>query len=141
MTQKRTRKPSAPTAKHPHLMLKRTRTGLGLFARTAIAANRRIVEYVGPILDEEECEEKGGRFLFELDERRAIDGSSRANIARYINHSCRPNAKERLSRNRIWIWSLTDIAAGAEITMDYGEEYFDLYIKPKGCRCEVCDKR
>ena len=25
---------------------------------------------------------------------------------------------------------------GEEITYDYGKEYFDEYIKPKGCRCE-----
>ena len=30
------------------------------------------------------------------------------------------------------------IEAGEEITYDYGDEYFELFIKPNGCRCEKC---
>jgi uncharacterized protein len=118
--------------------VKRTRTGLGLYARQAIPVNSRILEYKGPILSDDEAEELGGKYLFALDDDRVIDGSSRSNLARYINHSCRPNAEERLTRNRIWIWSITEIQAGEEITIDYGEEYFDAYIKPQGCKCESC---
>jgi hypothetical protein len=34
--------------------------------------------------------------------------------------------------------ALRAIAAGEEITLDYGEEYFELFIKPLGCRCAQC---
>lgn len=120
------------------LAIKRTETGLGLFALKPIAAGRPIVEYKGPVLDEEEAEETGGKYLFELDEGHVVDGSARSNIARYINHACRPNAEERTVRRRIWIWSKRHIEAGEEIAIDYGREYVDEYIKPKGCKCPDC---
>ncbi len=121
-----------------HLRVKRTKTGLGLIALQPISANTRLIEYKGPVLNEEEAEEVGGKYLFELDDKHVIDGSPRHNIARYINHSCSPNAEERIAGKRIWIWSRRVIQAGEEITIDYGKEYFDQYIKPKGCKCEYC---
>jgi uncharacterized protein len=121
-----------------HLIVKRTQTGLGLITLKPILANRRIIEYQGTILNEEEAEEVGGKYLFGLDETHVIDGSLRSNLARYINHSCQPNAEERITRKRIWIWSRRDIQAGEEITIDYGQEYFDQYIQPQGCKCEPC---
>jgi SET domain-containing protein len=123
---------------YPNLAVKRATTGLGLFALRRIPANRRIVEYVGPIISEAERKIKGGKYLFELEDKRAIDGSSRDNIARYINHSCEPNAKAWTTRNRVWIWSERAIEPGEEITIDYGEEYLDEFIKPKGCKCKAC---
>src|SRR5687767_14109429 len=125
-------------AKDVAVVVKRTKTGLGLFASQPIPAKTRIIEYQGEILDNDEADERGGKFLFTLDENRVIDGSARSNLARYINHSCEPNARERVARNRLWIWSLVDIEAGEEITSDYGEEYFDTYVKPDGCKCEKC---
>ena len=116
--------------------VKRTATGLGLFALQDIPANRRIVEYTGPVLTNEEADEKGGRYLFELDGKRSIDGSPRSNIARYINHACKPNAKGYTMGRHIWIWSLKTIKAGDEITIDYGKEYLDAHIKQ--CRCKTC---
>jgi uncharacterized protein len=127
--------------KKPTFAVKRSKTGLGLFALQAIPVNKRIIEYQGTILTNEESEEVGGKYLFTLDENRVIEGSSRSNLARYINHSCEPNARERPTRNRIWIWSLREIQAGEEITIDYGEEYFDAYIKQKGCKCETCSSQ
>ena len=38
-------------------------------------------------------EARGARYQFELNKRWTIDGSPRWNVARYINHCCRPNAK------------------------------------------------
>lgn len=76
--------------------------------------------------------------MFEIDEEYAIDGSARSNIARYINHSCRPNAEAFVTGKRIWIWSRKIIRAGEEITIDYGTDYFDEHIEPKGCRCKKC---
>jgi SET domain-containing protein len=127
--------------KKPHYAVKRSKTGLGLFAAQPIPVNKRIIEYQVTILTNEESEEVGGKYLFTLDENRVIEGSSRSNLARYINHSCEPNARERPTRNRIWIWSLREIQAGEEITIDYGEEYFDAYIKQKGCKCETCSSQ
>jgi hypothetical protein len=121
-----------------NLVVKRTSAGLGLFTLRTIPRNRRVVEYAGPILTSEEVEKRRGKYFFELDSERAIDGSSRENIARYINHSCRPNAKGYTTGSRIWVWSLREIRAGEQVTIDYGETYFNDHIRPAGCKCETC---
>ncbi|HYO98740.1 MAG TPA: SET domain-containing protein [Pyrinomonadaceae bacterium] len=120
--------------------VRRTNTGLGLFTLKTIPFNKRIIEYVGTILTNEEVEKRTGKYFFELDEKRSIDGSSRQNLARYINHSCRPNARGYTTGNRIWIWSLREIKAGEQITINYGKSYFNDHIKPVGCKCEKCAK-
>jgi SET domain-containing protein len=116
--------------------VKRTATGLGLFALKPIPAGKKIVEYTGPIITIEEANKSRSKYLFELDDERAVDGSSRSNTARYINHSCESNAKGFTNGKRIWIWSLRYIKAGEEITIDYGEQYMDTHIKR--CKCETC---
>jgi SET domain-containing protein len=119
----------------------RATTGLGLFATRPIAAGRRIIQYVGPILTSEEVERRTGRYFFSIDEEYAVDGSARTNLARYVNHSCRPNAEALVEGKRIWIWSRRAIEPGEQITIDYGKEYFDDYIKPVGCKCEPCTSK
>jgi hypothetical protein len=124
-----------------HLVIRRTITGLGLFTLRAIPAGRRIIEYTGPVVTAGEVVRRRGRYFFEIDEHYAVDGSARSNTARYINHSCRPNAEAWVTGKRVWVWSKEDIGAGEEITLDYGEAYFDDYIRPKGCRCAWCRER
>jgi SET domain-containing protein len=52
----------------------------------------------------------------EVNSRWTIDGSPRWNTARYINHSCRPNAEAFESRGEIRIKAKRRIKAGDEIT-------------------------
>jgi SET domain-containing protein len=119
-------------------VLKRTTTGLGLFTLRPIPAGRRIIEYVGPIVTTAEVDRRGGKYFFEIDADFAIDGSPRTNLARYINHSCRPNAEAFVRGRRVWIWSKKKIKAGEQLTLNYGKSYFDDHIKPHGCKCEKC---
>jgi SET domain-containing protein len=121
--------------------VKRAATGLGLFASRPIAAGRRIIEYLGPVLTSEEVERRRGRYFFSIDENFAIDGSARTNLARYINHSCRPNAEAFITGKRIWIWSKRAIEPGRQITINYGRDYFEDYIRPVGCKCEGCSAK
>jgi SET domain-containing protein len=116
--------------------VKRSSTGLGLFTLEAIPRGKRIIEYTGPIVTADEAAVSNRKYFFELDDKRAIDGSPRTNLARYINHSCRPNAKGYTSGRRIWIWSLRAIKAGEELTIDYGKDYLDAHIKR--CKCDSC---
>jgi hypothetical protein len=76
--------------------------------------------------------------MFEIDRRWTIDGASRRNLGRYINHACKPNVAAVLRRGRIVFVALRGIAAGEEITLDYGEDYFELFFAPSGCRCAGC---
>src|SRR5215468_8335359 len=74
----------------------RSRTGLGLFATAPIKKRALIVEYKGRKLTTEQAdklEARGNRYLFEINSRWTIDGTSRKNLGRYANHSCRPNAE------------------------------------------------
>jgi len=100
-----------------------------------------LIEYWGKLVPDEEAQEVGGRYLFELENGKTILGATRANTARYANHSCDPNSEVRVVGNRVFLFSLRRISAGEEITYDYGKEYFNALIKPFGCRCAKCEKR
>ncbi len=76
--------------------------------------------------------------MFELSPQWVIDGSPRWNVARYMNHSCRPNAEPLVRRGRIVFFALRAIELGEEITYNYGREYFEYFIKDGGCRCTSC---
>jgi uncharacterized protein len=76
--------------------------------------------------------------MFELNSQWVIDGSPRWNVARYLNHSCQPNAKPVVRKGRIVFVALRAIEPGEEITYDYGREYFDYFIERGGCRCSSC---
>src|SRR3954454_24291040 len=123
----------------------RSRTGLGLFATKPIKKGTKIVRYFGPLLDSRNKKHDAieNKYLFELNGRWTIDGSVRKNIARYINHACRPNAESDVSaRNRkVVIRAIKDIAPGEEINYDYGTDYFKAYLKPIGCKCESCERK
>ena len=122
----------------------RSRTGLGLFATAPIANGAAIVEYTGRRISHAEAqrlEARGARYVFELNSRWSIDGSSRRNIGRYANHSCRPNAESDLVKGRLILRAIRTINPGDEITYDYGEDYFELFIKPVGCRCAACKRK
>jgi hypothetical protein len=91
----------------------------------------------------EEDDAVENKYLFELNGRWTIDGSVRANIARYINHSCRPNAESdvRPRKRKVFIRAIKNIAPGEEINYDYGTDYFKAYLKPIGCKCDACEKK
>jgi len=119
--------------------IKRSNTGLGLFALRPIPKGKRIIEYTGPLISNEVVEISYGKYFFGVNTKWSIDGSPRNNIARYINHSCKPNCEALVSGRRVWIWSKKNIRVGEEITYDYGKEYFEDVIKPIGCKCEKCN--
>lgn len=125
-------------AKYP-FRVGRSRTGLGAFATEPIKKGKFIVEYTGPLLNNEQCEKVDNKYLFEVNARWTIDGSPRRNVARYINHSCRPNADPYILRShQIKIRAIKNIKPGDEITYDYGKDHFNSYIKKHGCKCDKC---
>jgi SET domain-containing protein len=123
----------------------RSRTGLGLFATKPIKKGTRIVRYFGPILDSKKKKDDDieNKYLFELNNRWTIDGSVRANVARYVNHACKPNAESDVKprKRRVYIRAIKNIEPGEEINYDYGTDYFKAYLKPIGCKCDACEKK
>lgn len=110
-------------------------TGKGLFALMPIKKGEFIIEYTGKKIPSKVADTMGGRYLFALDDDWTIDAEGEHNTARYINHSCDPNAEAEIKGGRILISALKNIASGEEVTFDYGQEYFDEFIKPVGCKC------
>src|SRR4051812_49176612 len=122
----------------------RSRTGLGLFATKPIKKGAKIVRYFGPLLDSRNKKHDiDNKYLFELNGRWTINGSVRKNIARYINHACRPNAESDVSARKrtVVIRAIKDIEPGEEINYDYGTDYFKAYLKPIGCKCDACERK
>lgn len=120
------------------LKVRKSRTGLGLFTEEPINKGEFVVEYVGPVLTSKEADLRGGRYLFETNKNRFVDGSSRSNLARYINHACKPNCVIEILKGRIYVFSKRKINAGEELNYDYDTEYFNDFIKPVGCKCDSC---
>lgn len=123
----------------------RSKTGLGLFATQKIKKGTKIIRYFGPMLDSKnkKHDDIDNKYLFEINNRWTIDGSVRKNIARYINHACRPNAESDVSarKRKVVIRSIKTIQPGEEINYDYGTDYFKIFLKPIGCKCEHCEKK
>lgn len=88
--------------------------GQGVFATRVLARDSWIGCYEGA-----RTEENGTYVLwveFEDGETVGIDGD---NALRYLNHAHRPNAEFRGDQ----LFALREIAAGEEITFDYGEDW------------------
>jgi hypothetical protein len=86
--------------------------GCGCFARVALAAGDFIGTYEGP-----EVQEDGTYVLWVYDaEGGVLRARSGRNLLRWINHSEDPNAEF----DRFDLYARRAIAAGDEITIDYG---------------------
>lgn len=122
------------------LLVKRSKTGLGLFAGEPIPKGACVIEYVGRVISEEEAYTSRSKYLFEVTKKKTIDGRPKWNKAGYINHSCKPNCDPDIYKGRVFIMALRPITEGEELTYDYGDEYFKEYLKPVGCKCQKCVK-
>lgn len=117
------------------LQVKRSRTGLGLFAGEPIPKGSCIIEYKGRTISEKEAYTSRSKYLFEVSSKKTIDGRPKWNKAGYINHSCKPNADPVTRNGRVFIMATRNIKAGEELSYDYGDEYYAEYLKPVGCKC------
>jgi uncharacterized protein len=121
--------------------------GLGVFARRDIPKGTRMIEYTGEKVTNAEADRRYDddsmarhhTFLFILNSRTCVDAAWNGNAARFINHSCDPNAEAVIERGHIWIDAVRKIPAGEEITYDYQYEEEDDYTEEDlrfyVCRC------
>jgi len=114
--------------------------GWGVYATTAIPKNTRIVDYAGEKISNQESLRRERRYIrrghiwcFKLTNRTVIDAGVGGNIARYINHSCRPNCYVHIVNGIIWIRAARRIRRGEELTYSYNTDGEGL-IK---CRCQA----
>ncbi len=120
--------------------------GRGVYAACIIPSDTRVIEYTGERITKTEArlreqqrlarQKRGGDdcvYIFDLNKKWDLDGRSTRNLARLINHSCTPNCRAETIRGRVWIIARREIAAGEEITFDYGFPYAEWRLHP--CRC------
>jgi uncharacterized protein len=122
----------------------RSLTGLGLFATRPIKKREKIAEYRGRRVSGEEAvrlERRGNRYLYEINSRVTLDGQARWNLARYVNHSCSPNAETYVYGGRVFVRALRKIKPEEEITQHYGNAYLKYIIGRSRCQCSRCRRR
>ena len=130
-------------------MIQRRRSGIagwGVYATQDIPKNKRIVDYAGEKITHKESSAREGRYLkrgqiwcFTLNNRWVIDAGVGGNIARYINHACRPNCYTQIVGETIWIIAARNIKKGEELTYDYstdGEASIQCRCRP-GCTTKL----
>uniref|UniRef100_A0ABM5FKW3 Histone-lysine N-methyltransferase, H3 lysine-36 specific isoform X6 n=1 Tax=Pogona vitticeps TaxID=103695 RepID=A0ABM5FKW3_9SAUR len=109
--------------------------GWGLQAKRDIKKGEFVNEYVGELIDEEECRARirhaqehdiTNFYMLTLDKDRIIDAGPKGNYARFMNHCCQPNCEtQKWSVNgdtRVGLFALTNIKAGTELTFNYNLE-------------------
>ncbi len=117
--------------------------GYGVFAAETIAKNRRIIDYAGELVRNSESVAREEAYLadgciwvFRVNRLWSRDAAIGGNIARFINHSCRPNCWWEVVGTTIWIRASRTIRAGEELTYDYatiGDHTIQCRCRP-GCR-------
>jgi SET domain-containing protein len=120
--------------------------GRGIYARVEIPDGTRIIDYRGERISKSESTKRenqrlarlarggdGCVYIFTLNQRYDLDGRTRGNVAKFINHSCNPNCRAEIINGRVWIVARREIPAGAELSFDYGFSYREWRLHP--CRC------
>lgn len=117
--------------------------GYGVFALEPITKNSRIVDYAGELVrNDKACEAREEKYLadgciwvFRVNRAWSRDAAVGGNVARFINHACKPNCWIEIDGKTIWIRASRNIRAGEELTYDYrteGERTIPCRCRP-GC--------
>ena len=100
--------------------------GWGVFATQSITKNTRIIDYAGEKISNQASLKRERRYIrnghiwcFKLTNRTVIDAGVGGNIARFINHSCKPNCYSHIVNGTIWIRAARNIRKGEELSYDY----------------------
>ncbi|KAL1773017.1 histone-lysine N-methyltransferase NSD3 isoform X3 [Sigmodon hispidus] len=113
-------------------IIKTERRGWGLRTKRNIKKGEFVNEYVGELIDEEECRLRIKRahensvtnfYMLTVTKDRIIDAGPKGNYSRFMNHSCNPNCEtQKWTVNgdvRVGLFALCDIPAGMELTFNY----------------------
>jgi SET domain-containing protein len=111
----------------PRIARRRSKVhGYGVFALQSISKNTRIIDYAGELVRNDRSETREERYLadgciwvFRVNRTWSRDASVDGNLARFINHACRPNCWFEVVDKTIWIRAARTIQAGEELTYDY----------------------
>jgi len=121
----------------------------GVFASKLIPKGTKIIEYIGELISKEEGTKrstssydahkkdsnKGGVYIFDIDEENDLDGDVENNYAKYINHSCDPNCEFDGEGKKIWVNAMRDIQEGEELSINYGFAWDEKDYHEHVCKC------
>lgn len=115
--------------------------GRGLFTDSAVRARAKLGEFTGERISIREARRRAKQqkriAIVEVDDYRAIDGKVGGGPFNFINHSCQPNVFIRIAYGRVEFYAKSRIAAGAELTTDYGLSHHDGRLRCQ-CRSSKC---
>ena len=114
----------------PRIIRKRSRLhGQGVFAAESINKNKRIIDYAGELITNKQSDKREDQYLskgciwvFRVNRNWSRDAAVGGNVARFINHSCKPNCWIDVVDKTIWVRAGRNIRAGEELTYDYNTE-------------------
>ncbi|KAM3940744.1 histone-lysine N-methyltransferase NSD2 [Leptodactylus fuscus] len=120
--------------------------GWGLIATRDIKKGEFVNEYIGELIDEEECMARIRHaqendimhfYMLTIDKDRIIDAGPKGNFSRFMNHSCHPNCETQKwtvnGDTRVGLFAVRDIPAGEELTFNYNLDC--LGNEKTVCRC------
>ncbi|XP_041078909.1 histone-lysine N-methyltransferase, H3 lysine-36 specific-like [Polyodon spathula] len=121
---------------YPELEIFRTLArGWGLRCKSDLKKGEFVNEYVGEVIDEEECRARIKHaqeldifnfYMLTLDKDRVIDAGPKGNHSRFMNHSCQPNCETQKwtvnGDTRVGLFALAEIPSGTELTFNYNLE-------------------
>ena len=112
--------------------------GKGCFATVFFPRRRKIADYAGERITEEEAKRRASRRrilrICAINNQWSLDGSRGGNGTHYINHSCEPNCFMKILHGHIQFYALRDIEPGEELTIDY---QYTLHSDRKRCHCKA----
>ena len=114
----------------PRIVRRRSKiVGWGVFAAERIPKNKRIIDYAGELISHAQSARRESRYLkagriwcFKVNRRWVRDAAVGGNIARFINHACKPNCYIQIVGRTIWIRAARTIERGEELTYDYSTD-------------------
>uniref|UniRef100_A0A8K9USC3 Nuclear receptor binding SET domain protein 2 n=1 Tax=Oncorhynchus mykiss TaxID=8022 RepID=A0A8K9USC3_ONCMY len=127
-------------------IIKTAGKGWGLVALRDIKKGEFVNEYIGELIDEEECRSRikyyqendiTHFYMLTIDKDRIIDAGPKGNYSRFMNHSCQPNCDTQKwtvnGDTRVGLFAVCDIPAGTELTFNYNLDC--LGNEKTACRC------
>ncbi|KAG8165872.1 hypothetical protein KVR01_004424 [Diaporthe batatas] len=122
------------------LQIRKARWGFGVFAREDIPKGTLIGEYLGRLVPFHPCPRVESAYVYVITGRAECDAETYCNITHFINHNCNCNTNPVTAmyggRAVVVFSTKREIAAGEEITIDYGPEYFH---RDFPCECDAFD--
>lgn len=106
--------------------------GWGLRTKQFIKKGDFVNEYVGELVDEEECKKRIDRshdqnvtnfYMLTIDKDRIIDAGPKGNYSRFMNHCCDPNCETQKwlvnGDTRVGLFAIKDMLPDEELTFNY----------------------